>query len=329
MKNEDLIERLKNPQKYRQTQPSVQQEQLAPVVPTDATRTANSSRFTRAEVIVGGAVVVVFFLTLLSWMISKNRAENLVAALDPGQLQGLAQEEAVFNPNKGVMYVEVREGHDRNMALDNLGSTLPIISRFNFQTFTSKNYTIVGAAPWALTTNFEANLSDPEIMRYLLDNDTMIKAFLEREDVAPLLEDPQLLAAFCGDARILQDFFTQDTVQAVLDSPQMVRTVMGSRFMSYLLVSKSGKYFRAHPQEAVAIINQNPYLSALRNNKGVVTAVNENPYLKKIAAQLLAKPMAVPAQNAAKAGDKNTSVRGAKNSTKSGSKTKSTARAKK
>ena len=328
MNNDDLIERLKNPQKYRQTQPSVQQEQLAPVVPTETGHPTASSRLKSAEVIVGGAVVVVFLLTLLSWMVSKNRAENLVAALDPGQLQGLAQEEAVFNPNKGITYVEVREGHDRNMALDNLGSTLPIISRFNFQTFTSKNYTIVGAAPWALTTNFEANLADPEIMRYLLDNDTMIEAFLEREDVAPLLEDPQLLAAFCEDPRILQEFFTQDTVKAVLDSPQMVRTVMGSRFMSHLLISKSGKYFRAHPQEAVAIINQNPYLSALRDNKGVVTAVNENPYLKKIAAQLLAKPVEAPAQTTNKTADKTTSARNSKN-TKSGSKTKSASRAKK
>lgn len=324
MKNEDLIERLKNPQKFRQTQPAMRPGDLTPTVPIETASATLSSRLKGVEVIVAAAVVVVFLLTLLFWMMSKNRAENLVAALDPGQLKGLAQDEAVFNPNQGVKYVEIREGQDRNVAVSNLGSTLPIISRFNSQTMTGKNYEIIGAAPWALTTNFAANISDPELMRYLLDNDTMIKAFLQRDDVIPLLEDPQLLASFCEDPNILQEFFTQDTVKGVLDSPQMVRMVMGSRFMSHLLISKSGKYFRDHPQEAIAVINQNPYLSQLRQNKGVVAAVNENPYLKKIAVQLLAKPANAP-QVPVNSGDKTSAARDQKSSTK----TKSSSRSKK
>lgn len=85
--------------------------------------------------------------------------------------------EAEFNPNTGVTYVQVQEGQDRNVAVSNLGSTLPIISRFNYKAFTPKNYEIIGAAPWALTTNFASNLTDPDLMRYLLSNDTMIQAF--------------------------------------------------------------------------------------------------------------------------------------------------------
>ena len=115
-----------------------------------------------------------------------------------------------------------------------LGSTLPIISRFNYQTMTDKNYEIIGAAPWALTTNFSSNISDPELMQYLLGKDPMISAFLDRDDVAPLLADPQMLEALTKDDAAMRDFFTNETVQAVLANPQMVRAVAGSRFMSHL-----------------------------------------------------------------------------------------------
>ena len=207
--------------------------------------------------------------------------------------------EAEFNPNTGVTYVQVQEGQDRNVAVSNLGSTLPIISRFNYKAFTPKNYEIIGAAPWALTTNFASNLTDPDLMRYLLSNDTMIQAFLNRNDVAPLLEDPQLLLAFSEDKNAMEEFFESDTIKSVLADEKMVRSVAGSRFMSYLLISKAVKYFRDRPQEAARIIAANPYLKELQQNPHVRVAVLENPYLKKIAPVLLAgsaESAAQPAQ---------------------------------
>lgn len=298
MKTEEIIKRLRNPQQYRKAQAASQQpgaagsdEKLTPI--------KTESRKMGLETIVGCAVIVLFSITILFWMLSKHRAENLTAALDPDQVKGLALDDAEFNPNTGVTYVEVREGQDRNVAVSNLGSTLPIISRFNFKTLTDKNYEVIGAAPWALTTNFDSNISDPEIIAYLLANDVMIQAFITRPDVEPLLDDPQLLRAFLEDQTALEEFFTSDTVKNVLANAQMVRTVMGSRFASYLLISKSGKYWRNHAQEAAQIISQTPRLAALRDNVGIITAVKENPYLKQHATILLAKPVSsAPAANA-------------------------------
>lgn len=288
MDTEEIIKRLKNPQQYRQSQPA-EMRPLGAETPGPLMPVQRETKKASLEMVVAGATIVLFFITLGLWMMSKNRAENLTAALDPDQVKGLSLE-AEFNPHTGVTYIEVHEGQDRNVAVSNLGSTLPIISRFNFKTLTDKNYEVIGAAPWALTTNFESNISDPEVIAYLLANDTMIQAFLTRPDVEPLLEDPQLLRAFAEDEAALQNFFAESTVQAVLADTQMVRTVMGSRFMSHLLISKSAKYFRNHPQEAVQIINQSPSLSALRQNEGVVAAVKENPYLKNLANTLLAAP---------------------------------------
>ena len=239
------------------------------------------------DVLVGLGVGALVLLTLLFWLVSKHRAENLTSALDPKQLQGLHVTGKEFNPNTGVTYIQIQEGQDRNVAVSNLGSTLPIISRFNLKTLTDKNYEVIGAAPWALTTNFESNLSDPELIQYLLSNDKMIKAFLSREDVEPLLADPQMLLAFTEDTAAMRDFFEDETVKAVLADEKMVRTVAGSRFMSHLLTSRAVKYFRDHPEEAVAVIRANPYLAQAQRNPNVQKAVKENPYLKQIASVLL------------------------------------------
>ena len=56
--------------------------------------------------------------------------------------------------------------------------------------------------------------------------------------------------------------------------------------MSYLLISRSGKYFRDHPQEAIALIDASPTLNGLRSNPAVRKAVEENPKLKTLAPQL-------------------------------------------
>ena len=290
MKTEDIIKRLKNPEQYRNTPGTSPQAQSAPEEVSRPAQPQSTHKTSWLELGVGAAVGVLFVVTLFFWVMSKNRAENLTAALDPSHVQGLSLTDKEFNPNTGVTYVEVREGHDRNVAVSNLGSTLPIISRFNFKTLTDKNYEVIGAAPWALTTNFESNLADPDLMRYLLSNDKMIQAFLARPDVAPLLEDPHLLLAFTEDSAALQDFFNDATVQAVLADSKMLRTVAGSRFMSYLLISKAVKYYRDRPQEALNIIRANPVLEAVRQNPHVQVAVRENPYLKTIADTLLAKP---------------------------------------
>ena len=320
MDTEEIIKRLKNPETYRTTQPGVSQahreeEKLTPLKP--------ARKKMGLEVIVGAMVGVLFVITLLFWVMSKNKAENPIAALDPDQLQGLTLAEADFNPNANVTYVEVQEGQDRSVMVTELGSTLPIISRFNYQTMTDKNYEIIGAAPWALTTNFSSNISDPELMQYLLGKDPMISAFLDRDDVAPLLADPQMLEALTKDDAAMRDFFTNETVQAVLANPQMVRAVAGSRFMSHLLISRAVRYYRERPQEALAIIRANPYLEQVRQNPNVQAAVKENPYLKKIADVLL-KPKA--ASTAAKSAPKKATATAAK---KAGTQKKTTRQSKK
>ena len=310
LKTDEIIKRLKNPQQYRKEQAQQQaQDNVSAPLENKPKKQAKQG----LEVVLGGAVFLLVLVTLFFLILSKNRAENLTAALDPSQLQGLIGQEE-FNPNTEVTYVEIREGQNRNVSAANLGSTLPIISRFNYKTMTPKNYEIIGAAPWALTTNFASNLDDAEMIGYLLSNDIMIQAFITRPDVEPLLNDPQLLLALTEDQAGMEEFFNNETVKAVLADPQLVRTVAGSRFMSYLLISKSVKYYRDHPQEAANIIRQHPQLAALRQNEGVVTAVKENPYLKKIADILLgasapsaaAKPAAKPTTTTQKTTPKNT-----------------------
>jgi hypothetical protein len=295
MKTEEIIKRLRNPQSYQKAAAKAQQQKAQQQAVAEHA-VAEKKKHDVILLSVGGLIAVLLLITGLVSFLAKTRAENLTAALDPEQVKGL-HSESEFNPNNGVTYIQLQEGQDRNVAVTELGSTLPIISRFNFKSFTPEELQVIGSAPWALTTNFTSNLNDSELMRYLLSKDEVAKGFIKREDVAPLLEDPQLLAAFTEDKDAMAEFFNSDTVQKVLANEKMVRAVAGSRFMSYLLISKAGKYYRDHPQEAVKIITENPYLRQLQENPAVQAAIKENNYLKKIAPVLL-ENAGVPTQRA-------------------------------
>ncbi len=298
LSTEEIIKRLRTPAHAVNPSKASQKTEQQESQPGEPAEMALGGRIKKKDlplVVIGGVCLLLILITLSFYLMAKNRAEDLVAALDPGQLQGLRVEANEFNPNTEVTYIQVQEGQDRNVAVDNLGSTLPIISRFNLKTFTDRNYQTVGAAPWALTTNFSANISDPALIRILLDNDLMDKAFLARADVAPLLEDPQMLLAFVQDEAGLAEFFNSEVVQQVLNNDQLLRMTAGSRFISYLLISPAGKYFRSHPQEAVPVIEGSPTLKALRNNPSVRKAVAENPKLSSIASLILGpEPVAAP-----------------------------------
>ncbi len=281
MKTEEIIDRLRNPQKYNKKI----RKKHAPSSASVQKQASNGLN----NLIVLGILACVIGIAAIAWVIvlhAKNRAEDLTSALDPAQVKGLSYN-TQFNPRSGVTYVEIYEGQDRNVAVDQLGTTLPVISRYNYQAITPKNYGIIGMAPWALTENFAANLQDVQLLRYLLNRPEVGEAFKERPDVAPLLADPQLLGAFAQDTQTLTDFFNNPTVQSVLSNPELVRAVGGSRLMSYLLTSKAVKYYRDHPQEALSIIKASPILSQLRQNPGIRQAILENYYLKSLAPQLL------------------------------------------
>ena len=282
MKTEEIIERLRHPQKYNKRTKQKSAQITMPVAHPPAASPLNN-------LIILGIAACVMGIAAIAWVVvlnAKNRAENLTAALDPAQVQGLSYD-TQFNPRKTVSYVEIYEGQDRNVAVDQLGTTLPVISRYNYRAITPKNYGVIGMAPWALTENFAANLQDVQVIRYLLNRKEVGEAFIARSDVAPLLQDPQLLAAFAQDTQTLNDFFSNTTIQSVLNNPEMVRAVGASRLMSLLLTSKAVKYYRNHPQEALSIIKASPVLSELRQNPGIRQAILENYYLKSLAPQLL------------------------------------------
>lgn len=281
MKTEEIIDRLRNPQKYNKTVFATQQnEQVAQTV-----RTKKHVFLKMVTTIVTFSVLIIAVAVWLITLYVKNQAEDLSSSLDPKNLQGLSSN-LEFKPSKKV-YVRVEEGLDRNPIVDELGTTLPVINRSNYQAMTPKDYEIIGMAPWALTENFTANIQDPDLLLYLLNRKEVGEAFVARNDVTPLLADPQLLAAFAQDTGKVAEFFESALVRQTLANPALVRKIGGSRFMSYLLTSKAVKYYRNHPQEAAKIITSSPVLNAVRQNPAVRQAVTENYYLKAISSQLL------------------------------------------
>ncbi len=280
MDQETLMERLRNPKKFRQhVQQTASKEQQTVVKQVQKKKS-------RLPFFVGIGVTGLALVSLLFLMSAQNRAENISSFLDPTVLKGLTVNQS-FNPNTGKKYVQVSEGAERNVAVRALGSTLPVISRYNFRALTKDNYEVMGAAPWALSINVTSNIEDPDLLRYLFNQDDMIKSFLARKDVAPYLADAQTLAQLAGNEQALEAFFNEDAAKQVLASPKVIEALAGSRFFAYLLISKAAKFYRENPEQAAQLIAASPTLSELKKNEAVRKAVEDNVYLKNIAPTLL------------------------------------------
>lgn len=300
MKTEEIIDRLRNPQKYRKETAASRPHSPEEIEIVASKTHANSLVF---PFLIALGVLAMAAAILLITLHTKNRAEDLSASLNPNQLQGLTAN-TEFDPRKIVTYVninELGEGGDRVPTVEELGSTIPIISRYNYQAITAENYGIIGAAPWALSSNIEANLKDVDLLRYLLNRPEVANAFVQRPDAAALLTDPQLLGSFAQDNTSLQEFFTSPLVQHILANEDLVMAFSKSRLMSMLLTSKAVKFYRDRPQEFARIIHTSPILAPLTKNPHIRKAVQENFYLKTIATQLLDNVAPAPVKPVAKA----------------------------
>ena len=279
MQRESLTERLRHPQKIKKQQP-------APTAQTNKNAPVTQSSSNRMALIVFGVVLTLAVVSLLFIFAAQKRAENITSFLDPSVLNGLVVDRT-FTPQTNRRYVQVSEGADRNVSVTELGSTLPVISRYNFRALTQKNYEMIGVAPWALSINISSNIEDPDLLRYLFNQADMCKAFIARNTVAPLLNDPNALIQLVRDESKVRSFFNDEVAQQVLASPKVIEALAGSRLFASLLVSNTGRFFREHPEQAAQLINASPTLKALKQNAAVRKAVTENRYLKDIAPTLL------------------------------------------
>lgn len=286
MDKERLMDLLRNPKKFQKKKndsksTSVQQT-------TQEEKAARKASSDRMAVIAAGGVAALALLSLLFVFSASKRAENVTAALDPAILKGLVADRT-FHPGGGVRYVQVGQGHERNVSVTGAGagSVIPVISRYNFRALTPQNYAIIGTAPFALSINVDSNAEDPDLLRYLFNDQNVTDAFLARPDVAPYLADPAALAKLAADKTAVDAFLADATVQRVLASAELTKALAGSRLFSSMLISKAVKYYRDRPAQAAKLINSSPALAALKKNPNVRQAVAENRYLKNISATLL------------------------------------------
>lgn len=279
-----IIERLRNPQQSQATKTT----KAASATPTEDTSRPVQKQNNFTIKMIGGIVFTLVILSLIFIFSAQHKAVNIAASLEPKVLKGLEVNQD-FSPNKEKRYVQISEGQERNVTVTGKGaaSTLPVISRFNYKALTPQQYQLIGAAPWNLSINVTSNLDDSGLLRYLFNQEKTIEGFVSRPDVEPYLQDPVALAKLATNEKALKSFFAEEAVQNTLKSEKVFKALVGSRLFGTLLISKSVKFYRDHPQEAAKLINASPTLSALKRSPMIQQAVKENVYLKNISDTLL------------------------------------------
>lgn len=285
MDTERLMALLRNPQKVKNQ--AQRKEKAEKVKQERAARAAAKAASNKTLTICAGILVALLVVSMVFVLSSKNRAENISNSLDPNVLKGLVVNKT-FNPNKEVRYEFVSAGQDRSVSnVTQYGSTLPVISRYNFKSLNKDSYTLIGEAPYALSINVTSNANDPELLRYLFNIDFVAKGFLNRPEVAALLADPKAVAALVAERKKINAFLQTEAAQMVLADPKLLNALAQSRLFSRILISPALKYYRDNPALAAKMINSNPDLAALKKNPHVRQAVAANNYLKKNSSILL------------------------------------------
>ena len=285
MDTERLMALLRNPQKVKNQ--AQRKEQAAKVKQERAERAAAKAASNKVLTICTCMMVVLVVVSLVFVLSSKNRAENISNSLDPNALKGLVVNQT-FNPNKNVRYEYISAGQDRSVSnVTQYGSTLPVISRYNFKSLNKDSYNIIGEAPYALSINITSNANDPELLRYLFNRDDVAEGFFKRPEVASLVADPKAVSALVTERKKINAFLQSEAVQMVLADPKLLNAIAQSRLVSRILISPALKYYRDNPALAAKMINANPELAALKKNPHIRQAVAANNYLKKNSSILL------------------------------------------
>ncbi|MDR0291584.1 MAG: hypothetical protein LBI01_02175 [Elusimicrobium sp.] len=234
---------------------------------------------------------LVAFLALLlaipaSYAVKK--AKNIDTSIPPDVLAGLGANVPVSHDRQGQSgSIEILTPGTRSTMYENAGSALLVPVRANISTFAEKDFQLVGEAPWTLLNTVAANINDPEIIRYVFNNKTVVNAFINRPDIQKLLGDSKALYNTASDESALAVFFGYANMRAALNNPKVIDIVANSMLMDAVLQTPSAQYFIKNPKTGNDVINKSPILTALKKDANISAALKKHPRTSAAAPTLL------------------------------------------
>ena len=149
---------------------------------------------------------------------------------------------------------------------------------------------VFGATRGVITKAIGSLLDKPAVVRAILNNSAVIDAFVGRPTVKPLLNDQKALLDFAAKDQRVNDFLNNPVVQQAMSNQAVVDAFAESGMMNALLSSPAVSSLASNPAGIQQVLNQNPQLAALLQNKTVMDAIARNPLIAPLGVALQAIP---------------------------------------
>lgn len=235
-------------------------------------------------------MLVIFFALLISYPVTIyiKKANNPSDFLTEQQLKAIESDNLTFTPVSTTAQQPLStEGGlsvgRQSTRYSTTGQAIVTVNIYNITKLSADDFKKVGSTPWSLMNTVRSNVTKPQIVDIVFNNDVVVDAFMTRATTAELTGSYlKVYDMLVQGSPVIDRFVTNPTVDAVINDSILLGVVAKSKLISRILASPTGQYFINNPQITKKLVYANP---SFKN-------VLANPKLKQV---LLAHPQTAQA----------------------------------
>lgn len=156
-----------------------------------------------------------------------------------------------------------------------------------------KKFKIIGSTAGKLIEAVEFAYKNPKAVKALFDNEIVVREFLNRETVKPLLENTTELKNFLITSPKVDEFLDNKTVTKVInkvgadatEKEDLLTSIARSKLAEKILTSPAVSEIINSPKIRREIIEKRKRLGLLTANVNLLEEIKSNPYTKHISGE--------------------------------------------
>lgn len=236
-------------------------------------------------------MLVIFFALIISYPVTSyiRRANNPSDFLTEQQLKAIESNNLIFTPVSTTQQPldtggGLSVGRQTTRYTATTGQAIVTVNIYNITKLSADDFQKVGSTPWSLMNTVKSNITKPQILDIVFNNDVVVDAFMSRATTAELTGNYlKLYDMLMQGSPIIDRFLTNPAVEAVINDNACSLVIAKSKLISRILASPSGQYFINNPQIAKKLAASNPSLQKVLATQRVRQILISHPQTAKAA----------------------------------------------
>lgn len=236
-------------------------------------------------------MLVIFLALLISYPVTIyiKKANNPSDFLTEQQLKAIESKNLTFTPAPTELPILTTEGglsvgRQTTRYGATTGQAIVTVNIYNITKLSADDFKKVGSTPWSLMNTVRSNVTKPQIIDIVFNNDIVVDAFMTRATTAELTGNYlKVYDMLVQGSPVIDRFVNNPTVDAVISDSNLLATVARSKLISRILASASAQYFINNPQITKKLVYANPSFKNILANEKLKQVLLAHPQTAKAA----------------------------------------------